>query len=786
MKVIIFYTKILLKKTINQEYLKSIKNKKLTTIIINHIEIKKHNKDKEELLQREILINSISELVFLLDINLRINYINKAALNTLNTNEINALREHCYKLIFNFDEPCTNCPAIEIIKKTSKSKIIQKKFKDKIWSISFTPYFDQKGNLIGVVKIANDITDQVNLNRKLKHERTQILNIFNGIEEPIYISDPHTYKILFVNKYLKKLIKKDPTGGVCYKEFQGFDKPCDFCTNDIILSNKYKTYQWEYHNPLINRDYLIFDRIIKWPDGRDVRFELAIDITERKDFEKAYSESEEKYKTLFNNIGDAVIITNFNKKIIEVNEKACEFLGYTREEFLNMNIDNIVHGNHKEAFKNNNESIIEIELRKKDGSVIPTEIVTATFKYKNNQRVILSIIRDSSQRKNLERQLLQSQKMEAIGRLAGGIAHDFNNLLTAILGYSELILERKNLNKPLYDYVNEIRNAGKRGENLIQQLLAFSRKQVFKTRIVNLNNLINSLENMLRRIIGEDIELRILLDPNIGNIKVDPSQIEQIIINLIVNARDAMPNGGILTLETGSKYFDEEYCKQHIGTKIGKYTLLCISDTGVGMDNETKKHIFEPFFTTKARDKGTGLGLSTVYGIVKQSGGYIWVYSEKGKGTTFKIYFPAIDHQEKRIINNYKGKISKTGGETILVIDDDESVRKIICEILKHHGYRIIEIKDIKNSLKIIENLKERKFDLLLTDVVMPKVKIKELVNQVKKRYPSIKIVFISGYSEDIVAHHGVFKEKVSLLPKPFSAYDLIKKIENILGEKME
>ncbi|MBW8004016.1 MAG: response regulator [Planctomycetes bacterium] len=420
--------------------------------------------------------------------------------------------------------------------------------------------------------------------------------------------------------------------------------------------------------------------------------------------------------------------------------------------------------------------------------------IEAAWDYKlNNKGVVdgfVSIITDITERKQAEaalleseEQLRQAQKMESIGRLAGGVAHDFNNLLTTIIGYSELISMEEDLNDTTKEGVQEIKNSAERAAALTQQLLAFSRKQVLKPHVIDLNLLITKLGSMLKRLVSEDINLTTELGSNLGNIKADPGQVEQVIMNLVVNARDAMPEGGAITIETLGVNLDESYHQQHPEVIPGDYVLLAVSDTGHGMDEETQSQVFEPFFTTKEVGKGTGLGLSTVYGIVKQSGGFIWVYSKLEQGTTFKIYLPQITGTKKQHESRPQKKDPMGGTETILLVEDEESLRKMAGKILKGYGYCVIEADDGMDALEIVNKKDYPEIDLLVTDVIMPKMGGKELSEKLFEEYPKLKVVYISGYTDNAIAHHGVLDEGVSLLQKPFSSESLAEKVREILDE---
>jgi len=380
----------------------------------------------------------------------------------------------------------------------------------------------------------------------------------------------------------------------------------------------------------------------------------------------------------------------------------------------------------------------------------------------------------------LQEQLLQSQKMEAIGQLAGGIAHDFNNLLTVIQGYSEIALLSLKQTDPLRDTVLRINQAGIKAGNLTQQLLAFSRRQVLEMKVVDLNETIMELNNMLRRVIGEDIELITVLEKNLWHTKVDPRQIDQVIINLAVNAKDAMPNGGRFTIETTNVYIDKSYNDDHAGILPGLYVMLSVSDTGTGISPEIKDHIFEPFFTTKERGKGTGLGLSTIYGIINQCGGSIQIYSEPYQGATFKIYLPRAAEALDELKKETKLVQFPRGNETILVVEDDPAAKRLTVEILNMQGYLVLEASDGNEALKMAKSY-EANIQLVLTDVVMPQMSGKEMVDRLRMLRPDIKVLFMSGYTNDAIVHHGVLDQGLFYIQKPFTVDGLSKKIREVL-----
>ncbi len=432
------------------------------------------------------------------------------------------------------------------------------------------------------------------------------------------------------------------------------------------------------------------------------------------------------------------------------------------------------------------EWVGELSQRHKDGSSVLTEGRWTLLRDDDGvPRSILAVNTDLTERKKLERtedQLRQAQKMEAVGSLAGGVAHDFNNLLTVILSYTELIIDELSPSDPMIAELTEIKQAGLRASGLTRQLLAFSRKQILEPVVLDLNQVVDGVAKMLGRLLGEDIELSISTAADASRVFADAGQLEQVLLNLVVNARDAMPRGGHLAIETATVELDASYVADHVGVEPGPYVMLAVSDDGDGMDRATQSRIFEPFFTTKDKSKGTGLGLSTVYGIVQQSGGNIWVYSEPGVGTTFKIYLPRSDRDVAAAAATGRGPASSLrGAETVLLVEDEEQVRAIIRTILRRQGYHVLEAQNGGEAFLVCEQF-SAKIHLMITDVVMPRMSGRQLAERLAPLRPDMKILYISGYTENTIVHHGVLDAGIEFLAKPIMPDALLRKVRAVLG----
>lgn len=518
------------------------------------------------------------------------------------------------------------------------------------------------------------------------------------------------------------------------------------------------------------------------------------DVTQRKDAEESLRVSESGFRSMIEDAPYGIYRAGIDGKLLRANPALQKMLGYDNlDELLSASLPTHVFrnpsdfGGFKELLENASEfKDVEVELKRRDGAPITVRCTGRKVKGEHEGVPCFDVFaEDVTERRILERQLRMAGKMEAVGRLSGGIAHDFNNLLGVIIGYGQVLKRRLGAESDLLECAEEIEKAGQRAASLTRQLLAFSRQQILTPSILKLNDLVLDMAKMLPRLLGEDITVNTSLSSDLGMVKADQGQIEQVIMNLAVNARDAMPEGGTLRIETANVELDQGYAWQHPGAKPGHYVMLAVVDSGTGIDPDTLTHIFEPFFTTKEVGKGTGLGLATVYGVVKQSGGYIWVESEPGHGASFQIFLPRIDEPTADIAATTPVDETVGGSETILLVEDSEALRKLTRSFLESHGFKVLVAQDGAEALEV-EARHSGKIYLLLTDVVMPGMNGRALAERLLPKQPGMRVLYISGYTDSFVARHGVLEEGMILLHKPFTEEVLIRKVREVLDIKTE
>jgi PAS domain S-box-containing protein len=556
----------------------------------------------------------------------------------------------------------------------------------------------------------------------------------------------------------------------------------------------------------LKRDGKWFGSLTIHRDGQPLPLEMSVtmlpdrgvvtvgrDISDRYRAEQFREEAEEKYRTLVEQVAAISYIAELGRdgQWLYVSPQVETMFGFAVDDWLAgsrqwmRHVHSEDHGvvdAAEEASKRGERFQAEYRVIRHDGRVIWVSDTAVVVPGSDSHPLMEGIIADITERKQFEAQLQQARRMEAVGRLAGGIAHDFNNLLTIIKGYAELAMMRAKGLPELKADVERIEDASERASGLVRQLLAFSRRQVLQPKVLDLNGIVVGLDKLLRRLMDEDIEMLTVADKLVGTIKADPGQIEQVIMNLVVNARDAMPDGGRLIVETANAELDAVYARDHATVRPGRYVMLAVSDTGTGMSADTVAHIFEPFYTTKESGRGTGLGLSTVYGIVKQSGGYVWVYSEPGRGTTFKVYLPRVD-EALETLPTAKAKSQdrvKMGTETILLVEDEPDLRELTRTVLASKGYTIVEARNAEEAEHLAEN-NGAKIHLLLTDVIMPGISGRELAKRILARHSAMRVLYMSGYTYNVIAQGGTLERGVSFLQKPFTPSSLAEKVREVL-----
>jgi PAS domain S-box-containing protein len=615
---------------------------------------------------------------------------------------------------------------------------------------------------------------------------------FDSVPDPVMVVNEEC-GIQRANRALAELVGLELSqiiGKHCYEVLHRSDKPREDCPHQCLLKTGMEA-RSDLEEPWLGKIFDLTTSPLRDSSGAlKGSVNVLRDITARQRAEEALRASEAQFRRFIENLPLGVYRSMPDGRVLMANPALLRMLGYDSWQelaFRNVEGEGSEAGYPRSAFREQIEREgeargLEAAWKRRDGSVVFVRESARAFRT-GDGRVLYydGIVEDVTERRRLEEQLRQAQKMEAVGRLASGVAHDFNNLLTIIIGYSGLLLERVSARDGMHPPVEEIRNAAERAASLTRQLLAFSREQVLPPHILDLNSLLTNVDKMLRRMVGKNIELVTHLPSGLGRVNADPGQIERVIMNLAVNARDAMPQGGQLTLEAANVELDSSYVSSHESVLPGHYVMIAVSDTGIGMDAETRARVFQPFFTAKQRGEGMGLALATLYGIVRQSEGHIWVYSEPGKGTTFKVYLPRID-QAVEVIAPTQVPVDdlSRGSETILLAEDEEAVCSLVRGVLESRGYDVLETKGANDALEIGERHKKH-IHLLLTDVVMPQMSGRELAEHLAPLHPETKVLYMSGYADHAVVQHGLLDPGTVFLQKPFTPDALARKLREVL-----
>jgi len=648
--------------------------------------------------------------------------------------------------------------------------------------------------------IFQDISELKLAEIELEKSKAFLDNVLNNIGDPVFVKDDQ-HRLIIVNDAFCSIFDRsrdEIIGKTLTEDVPSYEREHFLKIDKHVLATGEENSCEETLTPRGSQTLHLLTRKSRYVAENGDKYLVGVirDISELKGHEVVLRQSEKRYKDLFENAPFPYQSLDGNGYLLEANSRWLEHLGYSRNEAIGRSFADFLHPEWQNHFRENFTQFksigevlgVEFQLRKKDGTY-----VWVSFDGKISRDSAGNFIQthciftDISEQKRLQDKvdkqneaLRQSDRLQSVGRLAGGIAHDFNNMLSIILGYTGLALEKLDSSDPLYGDMQEIFQAGKRSADLTRQLLAFARQQTVSPQVVNLNDIIGNTTNMLRQLIGEDVNFAWLPETELWSVKIDPSQIDQILTNLCTNAREAITGVGKITIETQNIAFDTDYCADHPGILPGEYIMLAVSDDGCGIEPEALSQIFEPFFTGKEDGHGAGLGLATVYGIVKQNNGFINVYSESGKGATFKVYLPRFIAQAVEVKNETVLEAPSGRGETVLLVEDDPSILKLGKRILSNLGYQVLSTTSTKEAQKLAGEFGGQ-IDLLLTDVVMPEMNGRELSEQIKRLYPQLKVLFMSGYTANVIAHRGVLDENVYFISKPFSQKDLALKVKEVL-----
>ncbi len=662
-------------------------------------------------------------------------------------------------------------------------------------SLTISPVYDPSDNIVGASIIARDITAAKRALLALQESEAQYRLLFDSNPMPMWVFDRKSLRFLAVNE---AAVRKY---GYSRHEFFNMTILDVRPVEDVVpllqtfkhpVAGLREPEHWKHRKKdgtMIDVEITAHD--LNFHGAAEAELNLIHDVTDQLKDQEQRRQSEERFSKAFRSSPVGITISSeADGRYIDANPAYLKMMGYERHELVGRTVEElgVWAESHQrqlliDLLSDPLAKPIQVRFKTRIRKIRIVEL-TAERILLNNEACILTIVRDVTQAKQLERQFLHAQKMESVGRLAGGVAHDFNNLLGVILGYCELSLDKlTDKDNKIVTNLARIQAAAERAASLTKQLLAFSRQQIVHPRIVDLNSTVRNMEDMLRRLVGEDITITVKKTVPLGCIEADEGQLEQILMNFVVNSRDAMPLGGHIRIETSNAELDENYRSEHEPVNPGLYVLLTVSDTGTGMDEETKAHIFEPFYTTKEAGKGTGLGLSTVYGIVKHSGGYIWAYSEPGMGSTFKIYFPLVSAPPDALSRPSECVAPRGGSETILLVEDNQVFRELIGVTLRNAGYTVLETENAQSAIELTSK-HEREIHLLLSDIVMPQISGVKLLTLLRESAPDLKVILMSGYAADTLAQQAAMPGDVSLIEKPFTRNSLLSAIRRVLGEQ--
>ena len=760
------------------------------------------------------LINSITDPIMIIDRECRVSMVNDAFLAMHGDTRENIIGQSCFKMLHHQDMPCQlpdgKCPYREVFESGKSIKVTHRHFtlrnKEIIVELTASPIRDRAGEVVRMIEVMRDVTAERRLEEENRLSLDFLASVLEGIGEGVVVMD-RDYRILTANKgYLSQVGKtrEDIVGKYCYEVSHHFDSHCMDNGHDCPVKTAFETGNpaKAMHVHYDDRNQEIYVECHAYPikdsAGNVIRaIETLNDVTDRIRLELKLKESEEKYRDLYDNAPDGYYSLAGNGLIVEANRTFLQMLGYRRDEVIDkLYIEDLLsddsvqtcHAKFPELKKASHVRNLELTMVKKDGTILPVAMhATAVYDGEGNFVMSRSVIRDITERKGideerrkLQEQLFRSQKLEALGTLAGGIAHDFNNLLASILGYASLAKTDLNPDNPVYQHVDIIETASLRASELTQQLLAFAKGGKYDAKPTDVNAIVREVVALLSRIIEKNITIVLAPDSNLRHAVCDAGQIQQAVINICLNARDAMPRGGTLTVRTESVHLEIQDVQSFVDVPAGDYVRISVSDTGRGMDRDTRERLFEPFFTTK--ETGTGLGLALAYGIVKKHGGFIQVFSEPGKGSTFEVNLPACVSDDTR---DKKKEIVglRRGSETILVVDDEPMVKQLARDVLNRYGYTVLTAGGGEEAIDVFRQ-RAAEIDAVILDMVMPIMEGREVFRRLREIKPGVKVIVSSGYSHDRDADDLLAQGARSFVQKPFRIAELVKVVGEVIEEK--